>query len=203
MKKSTLVLFGSFAVLAACSSLKPDYTITDASHSSRPDWIQPEYVKESDSSANRKEYRYYVDSSENINQRLCLKSAEARATQKVAAEIAQEIVSHYEERVLSNNETAQEQLSENLAQNLQVILHGIRFQNQYWEKRVYKQELGALKDYATYKCDVVVKIKKTEIIQALETYKTLTVRKMTGKEKANLAEAVNDTIRNLKEQEEK
>lgn len=202
MKKSTLILFGGIAVLAACSSFEPDYTVTDASHASRPDWIQPENVKESGSSSNRKEHRYYIDSAENINQRLCLKSAEARATQKVASEIAQEVVSRYEERAQSDNQTALEQVKEKLEQNIQVSLHGVRVQSSYWEKRAYKQELGAPKDYTSYKCDVVVKIKKAELIQALENYKAMTVRKMQGNDKTAMAKAVNDTIQDLKRQEE-
>ena len=197
MKKHLLTV-SALCLLSACASFKPDYVVTDASKSSSPSWIAQSKAHKIDSSSEAKQNRYYVNDAQNVNQRLCLKAAETRATQKIAAEIAQEIMSKFEEINKSQDDTANSKMKDTLEQNIQVNLHGVVVGDTYWEKRAYKKELGAEKDYTSYKCDVVVKIKKTALEEALNAYKEKTLKTLKGEDKKAMQEAVDAYISDLK-----
>ncbi|MDD4519328.1 MAG: hypothetical protein PHI50_00375 [Alphaproteobacteria bacterium] len=192
MKKTALLL--PMMLLASCSSFKPDFVVTDASEGSVPSWISQKKAYKSETEDTVKDYKYYVNDAENTNRRLCLRSANVRATQKIAEQIAQEIVSNYEEDIDSNNDISTTAIKSHIEQNIKVSLHGVSAQDSYWEKRAYKKELGAKKDYQAYKCNVVVKIKKANLIEALEAYK--------AKDKAMtpaLKKAIDKTAEEIKE----
>lgn len=197
MKKHLLTV-SALCLLSACASFKPDYVVTDASQSSRPSWIAQSKAHKIDSSSEAKQNRYYVNDAQNVNQRLCLKAAETRATQKIASEIAQEIMSKFEETSKSQDDSANSKMKDSLQQNIQVNLHGVVVGDKYWEKRAYKKELGAEKDYTSYKCDVVVKIKKTALEEALNAYKEKTLKTLKGEDKKAMQEAVDAYISDLK-----
>lgn len=181
-------------VLSACAGFKPDYIVRDASENSRPSWTVQKNAYKSDDSANKKKFRYYVNDAENPDQRLCLKSAEARATQKVASEIAQEIASRFSEKANSHDDESTRKVKEDLEQNIKVSLHGVAVQGKYWEKRQYSRELGAEKDKTAYKCDVAVRISNEALAEALEAYKTKTLNSLKESDKQPMKEAINSTI---------
>ena len=93
--KTLLTILFLTAVTSGCAGFKPDYVVRDASESDRPSWIVQKNAHKSDDSGNKKNYRYYVSDAENPDQNLCLNLAESRATQKVASEISQEIMSKF------------------------------------------------------------------------------------------------------------
>ncbi len=195
--KKLLITVCTASLLASCASFTPDYVVTDASESSAPSWIAQSKAHKIDSSSEAKQNRYFVSDAQNVNQRLCLKSAETRATQKIASEVAQELMSKFEEKNRSADDSADSKIKDNLEQNIQVNLHGIIVADKYWEKRAYKKEMGAEKDYVAYKCDVVVKIKKTALADAIEAYKDKTVKTLQGENKKAMEEAINDYISDL------
>ncbi len=200
MKKVLTV--ASLCLLAGCASFKPTYDVVEASEDSAPKWIRQEKAAKIDSSSEAKEYRYFVDEAENVNKRLCLKSAETRATQKVAGEIAQELVSKYAEMTKSEDEQALAKMKEELKQNIQVNLHGVTVAGKYYEKRAYKVEKGAPKNYETYKCDANVKMKKTDLAAAIEAYKAKTLADLKNSDKKAMEAAADSLLANLKAVEE-
>ena len=195
--KKYLITVSALCLLSACAGFTPDYDITDASETSKPSWTLQSKAHKIDSSSEAKQNRYFVSDAQNVNQRLCLKSAETRATQKVASEIAQELMSRFEEINKSQDDTANSKMKETLEQNIQVNLHGVAVADKYWEKRAYKKEKGAEKDYTAYKCDVVVKIKKTALAEALNAYKEKTVKHLKGADKKAMTEAVDSYMTEL------
>ncbi len=199
MKKMTVALLALCSV-SACASFKPDYEVKDASESSRPAWTVQNKAYKSDDSDAKNTHRFFVEDAENVNQRLCLKSAEARATQKVASEIAQELIAKYEEKTQSKNDKATAQAKDNLQQSIKVNLHGVAVQGKYWEKRRYLKELGAEKDLTAYHCDVVVKISNAALAEALQAYKDKTMKTLKGEDKQAMEEVVTEAIDELLEE---
>ncbi len=195
--KKYLMTVPALCLLSACAGFTPDYDITDASETSRPSWIVQSKAHKIDSSSEARENRYFVSDAQNVNQRLCLKSAETRATQKIASEIAQELMSRFEEINKSQDDTANSKMKDTLQQNIQVNLHGVVVADKYWEKRSYKKEKGAEKDYTAYKCDVVVKIKKSALAEALNIYKEKTVKHLQGEDKQAMESAVDSYVAEL------
>ena len=188
MKKQILTV-SAVCLLAACSGFKPDYTVTDASESSKPFWTTQSKTAKIDSSSERKTNRYYVANAVAPEERTCLRSAEANATRKIAAEVAQEIAAQFEESRKATGETAD------------TNLHGVVVAETYWEKRSYQKQLGAAKDYVGYKCDVAVKIKKSALIEALEMYKAKTIRGLSEKDKKDVNAAVDNYVAELKSED--
>ncbi len=197
MKKQLLTV-SALCLLAACAGFKPDYVKTDGSEKSVPAWTHQSKAHKIDSSSEAKKNRYFVADAQNVNQRLCLKAAETRATQKIASEIAQEIMGAFEESSASQNDDANSRMKDTLQQNIQVNLHGVVVGEKYWEKRAYKKEMGAEKDYTAYKCDVAVKITKAALADALEMYKAKTMRTLKGEDKAAMSQAVDNYVADLR-----
>lgn len=196
--KKHLVTLSAICMLSACAGFEPDYVVRDASETSVPSWTVQKKAHKADSSPDTKEYRYFVSDAHNVNQRLCLKAAETRATQKVASEVAQEIMSRFEEKNKSEDDAATSKLKDKVQQNIQVNLHGTAVVGKYWEKRNYLKEKGAEKDYTAYKCDVAVKIKKTALAEAIEAYKTRTLKQLSADAKKAMDQAFTDYTSELK-----
>lgn len=200
MKKQILTV-SAVCLLAACSGFKPDYTVTDASKSSKPFWTTQSKTAKIDSSSERKTNRYYVANAVAPEERTCLRSAEANATRKIAAEVAQEIAAQFEESRKATGETADIKMKDKLQQIVDTNLHGVVVAETYWEKRSYQKQLGAAKDYVGYKCDVAVKIKKSALIEALEMYKAKTIRGLSEKDKKDVNAAVDNYVAELKSED--
>lgn len=158
MKKEFLLLS---LLLASCSSIKKDYVITSISYSPTPKWVKKEYQKPD------KNYKYFVSKAESTNQRLCEKTASARANLVVASEISTMINNTYKNVVESKNEEAKELSNEILEQSVQVYLAGVEQEENYWEKRKYTKELGAEKDIVKYQCYSLIKMNKKNYEKAV------------------------------------
>ena len=200
MKKILLGL-STVALLSACTSFKPDYIVQDASRTSAPKWITNAY-KAADSSKEKKEFRFYNADSENVNKRLCQKSAETRATQKIASEVAQEIMGMFQEKNSATDDTATAKLKDVLEQNIKTSLHGVQITDQYWEKRAYRMEMGAPQDIVKYKCDAVVKIKVSSLEEALNAYKAKTIKTLSADQKVAMEQAVDEYKDSLKQEKQ-
>lgn len=171
MKKINAVIILSLCILNACTTFKKDYVITDASRNSKPKWVKME-SKESDN-----EFHYFVSYANNANQRLCEKSAIARATAIVAGEISNTIVDNYKENNINENGNINDISKEDLQQDILMYISGVKKEEGYWEKRQYSSDLGAIDNKSEYKCYALMKIDK-------DTYKKimdLSIEKMMNK----------------------
>ncbi len=186
MKLVTGILMVSALTLVGCSSAKkadmseeqvaksekeikmeaPDYVIMEASQPTRPAWILDPML--GDEVKERKKSRYFVNESKNVNQRLCVRSAEARATSQISREIAQFMKNSYTEATQNEGDDATEYMEEQLAQESQTFLVGTKSLKTFWEKRRYKEELGAEEDKTEYTCYALVKMTKKDVEEAVK-----------------------------------
>ncbi len=165
------ILTTSF-VLTSCSS-KPTprkatrtYKVVDFSNAVKPEWFED--VSKGDTSKAQKSNRYFISESEHKNKRLCLKSAEARATATVASEIAQFIKNTYGESTSADEAEVSDYMTESLAQETQAFVVGAQVHKRYWEQRSYEKELGAKRNYKKYACHTLIKMKKKALAKAIK-----------------------------------
>ena len=179
---------------ASCSSvrtLKKDYHLIDASSGRFPSWVEnPRAV---DTDKEQEKYRYFVSEGGNPNQRLCLRSAETRASSRIAREIVQFIKSTYAEAIQGEAaEEISEYAEEQLAQETQTFVVGTRTAKTYWEKRRYQKELGASRDETRYSCFALVKMDRQSLAKAVRHSRNSFLRSLSDpevKEKAERATA--------------
>jgi hypothetical protein len=170
-----LELLVSVFLLASCASKKDqpkprvaekNYKVVDFSESIRPAWLDD--VTKGDSEQAQKDHRYFISESEHQDKRLCLKSAEVRATATVASEIAQFIKNTYGESTQGEEDAVSTYMQESLAQEVQAFVVGAQVHKTYWELRSYQKDLGAEKDYQKYACQALVKMKKAALEKAIK-----------------------------------
>lgn len=148
-------------------TFQKDYTLMDASAGLTPEWI--EEPTKGDSAKEVKNYRYFVSEGQNKNKRLCVRSAEARASARIAAEIAQFIKNTYGESTQGGgDEEVTEYMEESLAQEAQSFIVGAQVHKSYWEKRRYQQSLGAAQDEVKYTCFALMKMSKKALAKAIK-----------------------------------
>lgn len=188
--KKLLISLCAVASLSACCSVKPDYVVRETMKGGEPDWVE-DVADAAKNKEELKEFRFYKAEAESTKQRLCLKSAEARATQNIASEVAQEIFAKFQEKNESFDDAANSKMQDVLEQNIKTNLHGVQLAGTYWERRAYLTEMGAAQNIEKFKCDAVVKIKVSALEEALDAYKKRTLRQLKDKDvKKALQEAV-------------
>lgn len=168
--KKQIVVMSSLVVLVSCAGtkFKKDYEVVEASEKSVPSWIL-DPTKAEKVASEKKKNRYFVNESVNVNKRLCEKSAETRATAHIAAEIAQFMKNSYAEATQGGEgEEVSEYMQEQLAAESQGFIVGTSLVTKYWEKRAYKEALGAEEDISKYSCYVVVKMNKKDLAKAVD-----------------------------------
>ncbi len=147
---------------------QPEYVILSASRKSYPKWLETPEL--GDKAKNRKKYRYFISEAEHASKRLCLQSAKTRATAHIASEIAQFIKNSYSEATQGGgDEEVTEYMQEQLASETQAFVVGARVIKTFWEKRYYKEELGAEEDKRIYNCFALVKISKRNLDKAVRS----------------------------------
>lgn len=184
-------MFGFTAV--SCSNIKKDYEIRDASYLPAPKWVKEGKQK----SSSKDEYKYFVSKAENVNQRLCERTANTRANLVVASEIANVINSAYENVINSNADEYSEISNEKLQQNVNIHLAGVQNEESYWEKRQYLVQLGASKDVVKYQCYSLVKMNKENYDKAVNLSLDKMMSSISNDKKAEIKEDVkNEIIKN-------
>lgn len=179
MKTLTVMLLLSTLAFVGCGSkqveekkdegrtFQKDYVLRDASQRELPDWIAR--PAKGDKSKERKKNRYFVNESSATNKRLCLRSAESRATARIAQEIAQFMKNSYSEATQGGaDEDVSEYMQEQLATESQAFVIGASVLKTYWELRGYKESLGAEEDIKKYNCFALVKIDKKNLEKAVK-----------------------------------
>lgn len=170
-----IILMALFVFLFGCSStkkepepreFKKDYEVVDASNGVIPSWIDAPTT--ADSGSEIQAHRYFVSESKNSSKRLCMKSSQARASAKIAGEVAQFIKNSYAEGTQGGgDEEVTQYMEESLAQEAQTFLVGASVHKTYWEKRRFKQELGATEDETSYNCYALIKMPRKLLEKAV------------------------------------
>ena len=193
MAKLTTFLACAF-LLTACSSgrrLQKDYTLIDASSEDFPEWI--ENPRSVDSEKERKDHRYFVSEGQSKDKRLCERSADTRASARIAREIIQFIKNTYTEATQNDQDGVDEEIStymqEQLAQETQTFVVGVQTVKNYWEKRRYRTELGAPKEDIRFTCFAAVKIHKNDLKKATAHARGKFLKSLSAPEVKEKAEA--------------
>lgn len=206
--KKILTIVSAVATLAACSSIKPDYVVQEANPSNKPAWVEGgiSAVKQDGSSL------YFIGNADNLNKRLCLKTAQVQADEQFALKINQQIIGKYKSTAASTESNTEEETSskaeqkiyDELSNNVLAQLNGSVKVQEYWEKRAHKTEMGALKDYTSYSCYVLKKMdsKSLETMMKAHFNKKISELKAAGEatvaDQKDLISAVSATINEVK-----
>lgn len=201
MKLLVCCLFLVMAFNYGCSSkgkdgeereFKKDYVVVDAQYKSIPGWINEAegWAKRNEKKDSRK-FRYFVSTTGLIkNKRLCMKSAEAQAAALIAGEITQFVKNSYSQSVQGDeDEEVESYMEDTLAQEIQSFLVGARKARTYWEKRKYKEDLGAEENKTGLICSALMKMKKSTIKKAIKNAMKKLVGSVSNPESKSKAEA--------------
>lgn len=170
---------------------KAEFETVDASEKQFPDWVN-EPAKIEKNLDERSKFRYFVNESSNESQRLCEKSAEARATAHIAGEIAQFIKNSYAEATQEESSYMQD----SLGQEIQSFIHGSSLAKKYWEKRHYKKALGSTDEKVIYYCYAVVRMGKKDLEEAVSNaVKKMIAKAINPESKAKTQEVLKDVAK--------
>lgn len=178
MGKLTLLIL---LLAASCSSrkLQKEYTVVDSNLDQIPEWIvdYQDWLDDQDVKKN-KFYKYETDP-KNDREMAC-KIAKAQASSHVAGEVQTSIKDSLTQAIEGDasdmDSKMEEYVSNTLSMDIQSKLTGLEIEKTYWEKRAYKKELGASKDFKAWSCTVLLKISKENIAKAVENSKTKIVK---------------------------
>lgn len=219
MKSFVLTLL-AFGLLAGCASrkdnreleerenksIKRDYLVTDASSSLRPGWIEDASLWSRNHNKDMKKYSFFSFETEpKVGRSISCNLAKASARADIASEIATFI-----DKQLGTSQEGSASIDENnpnvkalrdfventLAEKIQALIHGARVSKTYWEKRKYKQELGAVKNFTAYTCAAFIRMPNKRLMRAINEAANHVVKQVDDPEtKAN----VKNALKNAKE----
>lgn len=192
MKKILLSTLFGLTIIACSNNLKKDYIITGASYLPQPKWVKTGKYETS----KKDEYKYFISKADNINQRLCEKTANVRANLVVASEISNTVEDAYNNTISSNENKANELTSEKLQQTIKLFLAGIENEENYWERRSYRKELGATENIQKYQCYSLIKMKKTNYDKIVNLSIDKMLSTMNIKDKQKVAKNIKNNIIN-------
>lgn len=178
MKLSIIAMVALSLIVVSCSStpkkevrtFQKQYVVIDAGNASIPDWIDEPVTGSGEDVKETKNNQYFVAETNNVaSKRLCIKSAQARATSEIASQIAQVIKNDYTESTQGGtNQGVEEYMNESLANEAMAFLAGAKVVKTYWEERQYKMDLGADRDAKSFTCFALVKMPKNILERAVE-----------------------------------
>lgn len=176
--KLSVWAMAAMVLLMSCSStpkkevrtFQKQYVVIDAANATIPDWIDEPAKSSGDEEKEVKANQYFIAETNLVeSKRLCIKSAQARATSEIAAQIAQVIKNDYTESTQGGtNQGVEEYMNEALANEAMAFIAGAKVAQTYWEERQYKMELGAERDSKSFTCFALVKIPKNILDRAVE-----------------------------------
>lgn len=193
-------IFSAIILLSACTAFNRSYVIKERAEnfSFAPAWTVQRKAHRVESSSASKQYLYFVHDAQNANLRLCLKTSETEATRETASVTAKEIVNRFKSKNKAQKNIVTVELRKSLEQNILINLYNVVVAGEYWEKREYLKEKGAEKNYTAYKCDTVVKIKRTDLAKAIEASKARISQQITDKSKKAWNSSLDSYIADLK-----
>lgn len=220
MKKTWIVSLSLLALLVGCGSgekkteerehenIKRDFVVINASSNTRPGWVEDANVWAENHRKDVKTYRYFSFETEpKPSRNIACDLAKARAKADIAGEIATFI-----DKQLGYSQEGRADIDENnpevkalrsfventLAEKVQALIHGAAVRKTYWEKRNYKQDLGAKKDFKAYSCAVFIRMSSKRLARAVDEAANHVVRSTDDPEtKANVKKALNNASENF------
>ena len=190
--KKRLLYFSLLSLLASCGSsdkerevedkenteIKREYVVKDASSNYRPGWIEDPEVWARDKGKDVKMNRYFSHETEpKVSRNIACNIAKANAKADIAGEIATFI-----DKQLSTSTQGNASIDENnpqlqplkeyventLAEKIQALIHGAAIVKTYWEKRDYRAELRAKRDFKAYTCAVFIRMNAKSLAKAVD-----------------------------------
>lgn len=191
MKRFLLVSMCALA-LVGCSSakkheelveekhedIKKDYMVRDASSPSRPGWVESAELWAKEYGKDTAKERWFSFETEPKNGReIACNLAKANSKVDIAGEIATFI-----DKQLGTSTEGDASIDENsphvqklrnfventLAEKIQALIHGASVVQVYWEKRNYKKDMGAQKDFTAFTCAALVRIPAERLAKAVD-----------------------------------
>ena len=193
-------MLSAIYLLSACAGFQTDYVVKENSEHSlyAPAWTVQSRAHKIDSYSEAKLYHYFLGEANDAKQRLCLKNAEMNALQKTAYDTAKKIMRLYKQKNKKEKDSIAPELKDKLEKNILVNLQGSITAGKYWEKRDHLKEKGAKSNYTAYKCNVVVKIKKSDLAETLDVSKAKITMALSAKDKKAANKAIDAYITDLK-----
>lgn len=211
MKKLLLVLL-VITLGASCSSKKKvkdfdnsetiskDFEVKDASSTIRPGWIEDAEVWTEQENMDVKKYRYFSFETEpKVSREIACNLAKANVRSEIASEITTFIQKSLAESsegsssIDPNNpktEKLRNYVSNTLSERVQSLINGAAVIKTYWEKRNYKQTLGAKKDYIGFTCASLIRMETDRLKAAIDKASEELVEKADTDVKENVKKAL-------------
>jgi hypothetical protein len=211
MKKLLFVLL-VLTLGASCSSKKKvkdidnsetiakDFEVKDASSTIRPGWIEDAEVWTEQENMDVKKYRYFSFETEpKVSREIACNLAKANVRSDIASEITtfiQKSLSESTEGSASidpNNPKTQklrDYVSNTLSERVQSLINGAAVIKTYWEKRNYRQSLGAKKDYVGFTCATLIRMETERLKAAIDKASEDLVEKADSDVKDNVKKAL-------------
>lgn len=159
------------------TDIQRDYKVIDASSPVRPGWVEDAEVWAAQNREDIQTTRYFSFETEpKVSRQMACELAKANARADIAAEISSFIT-----RTLAQTTEGDGGVDTNtgemgslktfmestLVEKVTAMIHGSSVLKTYWEKRAYKEDLGAPKDYQAYTCAVYVSMKRDQLDKAV------------------------------------
>lgn len=222
MIKKTFLYFSVLTLLASCGSsqkereveekenteIQREYIVKDASSNFRPGWIEDPEVWARDKGKDIKMDRYFSYETEpKVSRNIACNIAKANVKADIAGEIATFIDKQLatstqgNASVDENNPNMQplrEYVENTLAEKVQALIHGAAIVKTYWEKRDYKAELGAKRDFKSFTCAVLIRMNSKALAKAVDEAANYVAGKADDPEtKATVRKALQDASKNF------
>jgi hypothetical protein len=176
--KKQAVLVAVFLLLGSCSSrsLKPNYTVTNASEQDIPEWILDLNEWQEDEEDDYKKNKYYTYTTETKSSHsIACEIAKAKSATNVAAEISTFIKHSFASSKHGDpsgeNGAVSEYIQEDLLKVVSANISGLGYIKSYWEEREFKKEEGKQTARKGYTCSSLVKITKENLKLAFKMAK--------------------------------
>lgn len=179
--KNVWLSLGLGLLLMACSSYKPkvvdnkstiekDYKVTDASSRYRPTWIEDAQYWSKENKEDIKNWNFFsFETGARADRELACDMAKAQVKADIASGIKTKIdktLDSYREdssTALNEGGFVRSYIDRSLKSKISQNLVGTQIVKTYWEKRNFKKDLGAARDYVGYTCAILSKIQKKNL----------------------------------------
>ncbi|MCB9092434.1 MAG: hypothetical protein H6621_02135 [Halobacteriovoraceae bacterium] len=184
-------------------NIERDYKVRDASTNMRPGWIVDAGVWAEKQSYDVNKYKFFSYETEpKVSREMACNLAKANVKSDIAGEITtfiQKKLGASEEGVATidpNNPMTQplrSYVENSLVEKVQAIIVGASIEKTYWEKREFKKDLGAKRDYFGYTCATLAKIDRETISKSIDQVRMDMMNKTQSSElKAKVEKALED-----------
>lgn len=159
-------------------TIKKDFTVVDASSPTRPGWIVDAGDWAAQNGYDVAKFRYYSFETEpKVAREIACQLAKSNARSDVAGEVATFI-----KNSLASSEEGQAAIDPNnpitqplrnyvessLVSKVQEVITGATALKTHWEKRNYKVDLGAKRDFIGFTCAALIEVKAEYIQSAID-----------------------------------